>query len=78
MQSPDDRLGSGDVLDVQIAGRLDITRQQVVVDPEGTLMIPSIGSVEVASLTLREANRRVAERAKAMLRFTACARASSS
>lgn len=69
MQSPDYRLGPGDVIDVQVAGRLDVTRQQVVVDPEGTLTIPPIGSVEVAGLTLRETNRRMSERAKTLLRF---------
>jgi protein involved in polysaccharide export with SLBB domain len=69
VQSPDYRLGSGDLLDVQIAGRLDVTRQQVVVDPEGTLTIPPIGSIDVAGVTLREANRRVGERAKTLLRF---------
>src|SRR5690349_23398678 len=31
---PDYRLGPGDVLDVQIVGRLDVNRSQIVVDPE--------------------------------------------
>lgn len=69
VQSPEYRLGSGDLLDVQIAGRLDVTRQQVVVDPEGMLTIPPIGSIAVAGITLRETNRRVAERARALLRY---------
>jgi protein involved in polysaccharide export with SLBB domain len=66
---PDYRLGSGDVLDVQIAGRLDVTRLQVTVDPEGMLSIPPLGTIPVAGLTLQEANRRIGERARALLRF---------
>ena len=66
---PDYRLGSGDVLDVQIAGRLDVTRLQVIVDPEGMVTIPPLGGIEVGGRTLLEANRRVAERARALLRF---------
>jgi polysaccharide export outer membrane protein len=57
------------VLDVQIAGRLDVTRLQVIVDPEGTVNIPPLGAIEVGGLTLLEANRRVNERARALLRF---------
>ena len=66
---PDYRLGNGDVLEVQIAGRLDITRVQVIVDPEGLVSVPPLGPVQVGGLTLLEANRRVGERARAMLRF---------
>ena len=40
---PDYRLGNGDVLEVQIAGRLDVTRIQVIVDPEGIVNIPPLG-----------------------------------
>jgi len=69
VQSPDYKLGSGDVIDVQIAGRLEVTRQQVVVDAEGLIAIPPIGAIEVGGLTLREANRRISERARALLRF---------
>jgi protein involved in polysaccharide export with SLBB domain len=57
------------VLDVQIAGRLDVTRLQVIVDPEGIVNIPPLGGIEVGGLTLREANRRVNERARSLLRF---------
>jgi len=66
---PDYRLGNGDVLDVQIAGRLEVTRAQVIVDPEGNVTIPPLGSIEVGGLTLLEANRKVAERARGLLRF---------
>lgn len=67
--SPDYRLGSGDVLEVQIAGRLDVLRQQVVVDPEGIVSIPPIGAIEVGGLTLRDANRQIGQRARTLLRF---------
>src|SRR6185503_19916056 len=66
---PDYRLGNGDVLDVQIAGRLVVTRVQVIVDPEGNVNIPPLGSIEVGGLTLLEANRKIAERARSLLRF---------
>jgi protein involved in polysaccharide export with SLBB domain len=66
---PDYRLGNGDVLDVQIAGRLEVTRLQVIVDPEGIVNVPPLGAIEVGSLTLLEANRRIAERARLLLRF---------
>jgi protein involved in polysaccharide export with SLBB domain len=66
---PDYRLSNGDVLDVQIAGRLDVSRLQVIVDPEGRVNIPPLGAVDVGGLTLLEANRRIGERARALLRF---------
>jgi len=66
---PDYRLGNGDILEVQIAGRLDITRQQVIVDPEGIVNVPPVGAIPVGGLTLLEANRRIGERARAILRF---------
>lgn len=67
--SPDYKLGSGDVLDIQIAGRLEVTRQQVVVDPEGVLNIPPVGSIAVGGLTLREANRLITERHRTLFRY---------
>ena len=66
---PDYRLGNGDILEVQIAGRLDVTRLQVIVDPEGLVSVPPLGAIEVGGLSLLEANRRIGERARAMLRF---------
>jgi protein involved in polysaccharide export with SLBB domain len=66
---PDYRLGNGDVLEVQVAGRLDVTRLQVVVDPEGLVNIPPLGAIDVGGLSLLEANRRIGERARSLLRF---------
>ncbi|HEU5196921.1 MAG TPA: polysaccharide biosynthesis/export family protein, partial [Methylomirabilota bacterium] len=69
MAGPDYRLGNGDVLEVQVAGRLEVSRMQVIVDPEGNVSIPPLGSIEVGRLTLLEANRRISERARSVLRF---------
>jgi len=69
MPGPDYRLGPGDVLDVQIAGRLEIIRQQVVVDPEGTINSPPLGAIAVGGATLLEAHRRVGARAREVFRF---------
>jgi protein involved in polysaccharide export with SLBB domain len=66
---PGYRLGNGDVLDVQIAGRLDVTRLQVIVGPDGIVNIPPLGAIEVGGLTLLEANRTISERARTLLRF---------
>jgi protein involved in polysaccharide export with SLBB domain len=57
------------VLEVQVAGRLEVSRMQVIVDPEGNVSIPPLGSIEVGRLTLLEANRRISERARSVLRF---------
>lgn len=66
---PEYRLGPGDVVDIQIIGRLDATRQQVTVDTEGRLNVPPLGAVEVGGLSLQEANRKVGEYARGLLRF---------
>jgi polysaccharide export outer membrane protein len=66
---PDYRLGPGDILEVQIAGRLDVERSQVVVNPAGSISVPPLGSITVAGLTLLEAQRRVAARAGTVFRF---------
>lgn len=66
---PDYRLGPGDVLEVQIAGRLEITRHQVVVDPEGAVTLPPLGAVAVGGLSLAEAARRLREQARTLLRY---------
>lgn len=69
LAGPDYRLGPGDLVDVQIVGRLESARHQLVVDPEGNLSIPPIGAVNVGGRTLLEANRRLAERAREVFRF---------
>jgi protein involved in polysaccharide export with SLBB domain len=67
--SSDYRLGPGDVLDVQITGRMEVSRQQVVIDPEGVASVPPAGPLSLGGLTLREANRSIAERARSMFRY---------
>ncbi len=57
------------MVDVQFVGRLDVTRQQLVVDPDGLISIPPIGAVRVGGLSLREANRRVGDRGRQLFRF---------
>jgi protein involved in polysaccharide export with SLBB domain len=66
---PDYRLGPGDVVDVQIVGRLDVNRQQVVIDPEGNVTLPPLGTITVGGRTLLEANRLITARARAVFRF---------
>lgn len=66
---PDYRLGPGDVLDVQIVGRLDVNRVQIVVDPEGAIALPPLGTIPVSGLALLEANRRITERARSIFRY---------
>ena len=66
---PDYRLAPGDLLDVQIAGRVDVIRQQAVVDFEGAVNVPPLGPIPVAGLTLLEAHRKVSERARDVFRF---------
>ena len=69
MPGPDYLLGPGDVLEVQIAGRIDIDRLQVVVDPTGAMSVPPLGSIRVGGLTLLEAHRRVVQRAGTVFRY---------
>lgn len=66
---PDYRLAPGDLLDIQIAGRLEVIRQQAVVDFEGAVNVPPLGAIPVAGLTLLEAHRKVSERARDVFRF---------
>src|SRR5947207_230878 len=66
---PEYRLGPGDVLDVQIVGRLDVNRVQIVVDPEGSVALPPLGTIRVAGLSLLDANRVIAERARDIFRY---------
>jgi protein involved in polysaccharide export with SLBB domain len=66
---PDYRLAPGDLLDVQIAGRLEVIRQQAVVDLEGVINVPPLGALPVGGLTLLEAHRKVSERARDVFKF---------
>jgi protein involved in polysaccharide export with SLBB domain len=66
---PDYRLGPGDLVEIQITGRIDVQRVQLVIDIEGNVNIPPIGTIPVGGLTLLEATRRVTERARAFFRF---------
>ena len=63
------RLGPGDVLEVQIAGRLETILQRPVVDLEGAINFSPLGALAVGGLTLLEAHRRIAERARTIFRF---------
>jgi polysaccharide export outer membrane protein len=54
---------------MQIVGRLEVSRLQVNVDPEGIVNVPPLGAIQVGGLTLLEANRRIADRARSLLRF---------
>src|SRR5437867_11953417 len=69
MPGPNYRLGPGDVLDVQIAGRLEVIRQQAVVDLEGAINVPPLGALPVGGLTLLEAHRKVSERARDVFKY---------
>ena len=66
---PDYRLNAGDLLDVQISGRLDVIRQQTFVDLEGVINVPPLGAIPVGGLSLLEAHRRVSERARGVFKF---------
>ncbi|MBI1846745.1 MAG: SLBB domain-containing protein [Candidatus Rokubacteria bacterium] len=67
--SPDYRLAGGDTLEIQIAGRLETTKQQVVIDPQGTISVPPIGAVQLGGLSLIEAQRALTQQARELLRF---------
>jgi polysaccharide export outer membrane protein len=66
---PDYRLGPGDLIEIQITGRIDVQRTTLVVDIEGNVNIPPIGNIPVGGLTLLEATRRVTDKARAFFRF---------
>ena len=54
MPGPDYRLAAGDVLDVQISGRLDTIRQQPIVDYEGKVTISALGTIQIGRASCRE------------------------
>lgn len=55
------RIGSGDILRIAVFGHDDLS-QTVVVQPDGTVVFPLIGSVPVAEATPREVEARIAAR----------------
>jgi protein involved in polysaccharide export with SLBB domain len=67
--APDYRLGPGDLIEIQISGRLDVQRSSLVIDAEGNVNIPPIGNIPVGGLTLLDATRRVTDRARAYFRY---------
>ncbi len=67
---PDYRLGPGDQIDVQVTNRLEVTRLQVFVDPEGSVSLPPAGQVSVNGLTLIEAQRKVNQQLRELFRYT--------
>ena len=66
---PDYLLGPGDLVEVQITGRLDVQRQNLVIDVAGNVNFPPLGNIEIGGVTVAEATRRVAEKARAFFRF---------
>jgi len=56
-------LGPGDVLEVVIDAQPEFSHQGMV-SPEGLLLIPNVGTVELAGLTLSEAKTRIVERVR--------------
>jgi protein involved in polysaccharide export with SLBB domain len=57
------------VIEIQMVGRLEVTRHQVTVGPDGVINVPPIGAIDVQTLTLREANERISQRVRSMFRF---------
>jgi polysaccharide biosynthesis/export protein len=57
------RLGPGDVLAFELTGNV-YRMDMVPVTPEGRIMIPSLGAVDVAGLTIAQAEERVTETAR--------------
>jgi len=56
-------VGPGDIFSFNVWGAMEM-QIPVVVSPEGTLSIPSVGEVDVAGLTLSEVKSRTLEKAK--------------
>lgn len=54
------RVGPGDLFSIVIGGRIE-EEQQVMVTPEGLLVLPAAGHVNVAGLTLREVKKIIKE-----------------
>jgi protein involved in polysaccharide export with SLBB domain len=67
---PDYLLGPGDQLDVQLSSRLEVTKQQLVVDSNGFISLPPAGQISVDRLTVADAQQRVNERLRGMFKYT--------
>src|SRR4029453_1028013 len=61
---PDYRLGPRALLDIQIAGRLEVIRQQTVVDLEGVINVPPLGALSVAGCTMLDLHSRLSARGR--------------
>jgi protein involved in polysaccharide export with SLBB domain len=67
---PDYRLGPGDQIDVQITNRLEVSKLQVIVDPEGSISLPPAGQTDVNGLTLLDAQRKINQQLRELFRYT--------
>ena len=65
----DYRLGTGDTIEVVLAGRVEVTRQVAMVSADGNVTVPPIGTVPVGGLTMLEAQKRIAALAKPLFRY---------
>jgi protein involved in polysaccharide export with SLBB domain len=65
----DYRLGTGDTVEVVLAGRVDVTRQVAMVSADGNITVPPVGAVAVGGLTIIEAQQRIAARARPLYRY---------
>ena len=65
----DCRLGTGDTVEVVLAGRVEVARQVAMVSADGNIAVPPIGAVPVAGLTVLEAQTRMTELAKPLFRY---------
>jgi protein involved in polysaccharide export with SLBB domain len=63
-------IGPGDQIDIQLVGRLETTRQQVVVDTEGSIAVPPVGLVSVNDMKVPDAQRAVQDKVRTMFRYT--------
>lgn len=64
---PDYTIGPGDVLDIQVYGETDLSKEYSV-GPAGTIVIPLIGQVSVAERTLEQAREVLTEKLKEIMR----------
>ena len=59
--SSDFKIGYGDVVEVRLTGKLEAA-YQITVDREGSILIPLIGNVRIADMTIDEAGQVVKEK----------------